>query len=251
MNILITRPSPDGENLVNQLTAIGKSAYHLPLIYFSSGKTLSLITKQLNSLSKGDFLFIVSQYAVKYAHHQLLNMGSHWPTTIQYYAIGKKTSLKMYLLSGVLAKYPRYEETSENLLQFPELIYHIAGRQALILKGNNGGRNFLQNTLQNRGASVSCCECYTRQPFQYDGTEQYNRMLDLNVNIIVVTTGDMLKQLYYLIPYNYRKTWLLQCLLVVVSLRIAHLARHLGWKEIIITKSADNNAIFMALIENT
>lgn len=251
MNILITRPSPYGEELVKKLLSIGKLAYHLPLIYFSSGKTLSSIKNQLNSLSKGDFLFIVSQHAVKYAHNHLLRVGMSWPTTIKYYSIGRKTSLKMYLLSGIQSKYPSHEETSESLLQIPELIYHISGHQALILKGNNGGRNLLKNTLQKRGASVLCCECYTRRAFQYNGIIEYHRMLALNIKIIVVTTESMLKQLFYLIPNYYRKKWLLQCNLIVVSSRLATLAHNLGWEKIIITKSANNNSILISLIQNT
>lgn len=250
MNILITRPSPYGEELVEKLISIGKLAHHLPLIYFDSGKNLPLIEKKLNSLSKGDFLFIVSQHAVKYAHYYLLNSGILWPNTLKYYTIGRKTSLKMYTLSGIQSKYPLHEETSENLLQIPELISHISGHRALILKGNNGGRDFLKNTLKKRGALVCCCECYSRKTIQYNGIEQYNRMLTLKINTIVVTTGTMLEQLYQLIPYNYRYTWLLKCRLIVVSLRLAKLAQKLGWTNIIITKSANNHSILTTLIQN-
>lgn len=250
MNILITRPSPYGEELVSKLLSIGKLAYHFPLIYFSSGKTLSSIKQHLHSLTTGDFLFIVSQHAVKYAHHQLLTMGINWPTTVKYYTIGRKTSIKMQTLSGIVSKFPTQEETSENLLQFPELIHHISGRRVLILRGNNGGRNFLKNTLQKRGALVLCCECYTRKEFKYNGIQQCNRMLTLKINIIVVTTGEMLKQLYYLIPCYYRNTWLLKCRLIVVSYRQAILAKNFGWTDIIITKSSNNNAIFITLLEN-
>lgn len=249
MNILITRPSPYGEELVNQLLSMGKLAYHLPLIYFSPGKTLSLIKNQLNSLSKGDFLFIVSQHAVKYAHHYLLKLGISWPTSIKYYTIGYKTSLQMYLLSGISSKYPTTEETSEGLLQMPELIHNISGHQALILKGNNGGRDVLEKTLKTRGMSVLCCECYSRNLFQYNGLEKYQILSKLNIKIIVVTTGAMLKQLYYLIPKYYHKIWLLQCQLIVVSTRLANLAYNLGWKHIIISKSANNNSIFNELLK--
>lgn len=250
MNILITRPFPEGEELVKKLISIGKFAYHLPLIYFTPGATLSLIKKQLNFLSPGDFLFIISQHAAQYAHLQLLNMKTYWPAKIKYYAIGHKTSLTMYTLSGIKSKYPKNHATSENLLQLPELTYNISGRHALILKGNNG-RTLIQDTLQKRGVSVLCCECYTRHPLLYNGTEQYERMLMLNITIIVVTTEEILKQLYYLIPKKYRETWLIQCQLIVVSTRLAKLARILGWTKIIITESANNYSIFMTLIQHT
>lgn len=250
MNILITRPSPDGEELVEKLLSIGKFAYHLPFIYFSPGSTLTLIKTKLNFLSTGDYLFIVSKHAVHYAHLQLLNMKTKWPTKIIYYSIGYATSLKMYNLSGIQSKYPKKEATSENLLQFPELIHNTHGRRALILKGNNG-RNLLRDTLQKRGISVFCCECYTRREFEYNGIEQYNHMLMLNIKIIVVTTEEVLKKLYYLIPKNHRITWLIRCRLIVVSLRLKNLAQKFGWTDIITTHSANNNSIFMTLIKYT
>lgn len=250
MNILITRPSPDGEKLVNKLLSIGKSAYHLPLIYFSPGTTLSLIKKKLSFLSNGDLLFIMSKRAVRYAHQQLLNMNTYWPPAITYYSIGEKTSLKMYTLSGIQSKYPKNQETSENLLQLPELTHNISGRRALILKGNNG-RNLLQNTLQKRGVLVYCCECYTRKLYKYNSIEQYTRMLMLNITTIVVTSEEILKQLYYLIPKNCRKTWLIQCRLIVVSSRLAYIAQKLGWTDIIITHSANNHSIFTKIIKYT
>lgn len=44
------------------------------------------------------------------------------------------------------------------------------------------------------------------------------------VTTIVVTSGEMLQQLWSLIPQWYREHWLLRCRLLVVSERLAHLA---------------------------
>jgi uroporphyrinogen-III synthase len=46
----------------------------------------------------------------------------------------------------------------------------------------------------------------------------------------VVTSGEMLQQLFTLIPLWYRENWLLRCRLLVVSERLANLARELGWQ---------------------
>ncbi len=43
------------------------------------------------------------------------------------------------------------------------------------------------------------------------------------VTTIVVTSGEMLQQLWSLIPQWYREHWLLRCRLLVVSERLAHL----------------------------
>ncbi|URJ30519.1 uroporphyrinogen-III synthase [Candidatus Blochmannia vicinus (nom. nud.)] len=249
MSILITRPSPYGEKLVNKLLSIGKFAYHLPLICFSTGKTLSFLEQRLNLLSTGDLLCIVSQNAIKYAHSQLLSLGISWPTRLVYYSIGRATSIKMYKLSGIAPKYPKDKETSENLLQLPELIYSY-GKRVLILRGSNG-RTVLDDTLQKRGALVLSCECYRRQLLQYNREEQSCRLLELNIKTVVVTSGEILKQLYYLIPKFYRTSWLIRCRLIVVSLRLAKLAKSLGWTDIIIACSANNDVLTHVLIKNS
>ncbi|HAP81823.1 MAG TPA: uroporphyrinogen-III synthase, partial [Enterobacteriaceae bacterium] len=67
MNILVTRPSPAGEELVSRLRAQGKVAWSLPLIEFSPGRELSALPELLASLSPDDLLFALSQHAVSYA----------------------------------------------------------------------------------------------------------------------------------------------------------------------------------------
>ncbi|MNC75829.1 uroporphyrinogen-III synthase [compost metagenome] len=57
----------------------------------------------------------------------------------------------------------------------------------------------------------------------------------------------MLQQLYALIPEWYRKNWLLHCRLLVVSERLADLARELGWQDIRVADNADNDALLRAL----
>lgn len=57
----------------------------------------------------------------------------------------------------------------------------------------------------------------------------------------------MLQQLWSLIPQWYREQWLLHCRVVVVSERLALQARELGWQEIQVADSADNDALLRAL----
>ncbi|WP_058911778.1 uroporphyrinogen-III synthase [Entomohabitans teleogrylli] len=245
MSILVTRPSPAGEQLVSRLRAQGREAWHLPLIEFSPGQGLSALPGQLNDLRPSDLAFVLSRQAVSFAHGELSRRGIAWPGGIQWFAIGRATALALHQVSGLPVSYPLDREISEVLLQLPEL-QNISGKRALILRGN-GGRELLAETLTQRGADVAYCECYQRQDRHYDGTEEAGRWQARGVSTLVITSGEMLHQLFALIPDWYRTSWLLRCRLIVVSERLANQARELGWQDIRIADNADNDALLRAL----
>lgn len=246
MSILVTRPSPSGEKLVNRLRANGKLAWHLPLIEFLPGADLPLLAQRFNVLSEDDLLFIVSQHAIHYAHSWLVKLAMPWPVRPHYYAVGRTTGLQLHGLSGLPVSYPREGETSEDLLRLPALA-QIQGRRACILRGNVG-REMLEKTLRQRGVQVEYCECYQRRLLYYDGNEQGGRLMALGINTLVITSGEMLQQFYNLLPACYRNSWLLKCRLIVVSKRLAILAHQLGWVNIVVADTADNDALMRALL---
>ncbi|MBJ7223063.1 MULTISPECIES: uroporphyrinogen-III synthase [unclassified Brenneria] len=245
MTILVTRPSPAGEQLVTRLRKRGYSAYHSPLIEFSPGDELAQLPARLAALRPGDLIFALSQHAIDYADPLLARTGAGWPQTPAYYAIGRATALALHKVSARHVAYPEGRETSETLLQLPEL-QHINGKQALLLRGN-GGRELLGAILAERGAQVSYCECYRRSPVYYDGLEQSRHWQQAGIDRLVITSGEMLQQIYTLVPDYYRASWLLGCQLIVVSERLAAQARQLGWHNIRVADNADNDALMRAL----
>jgi len=245
MSILVTRPSPAGDQLVSRLRTLGQVAWSFPLIEFSPGRELPLLTSHLAALQAGDMLFALSQHAVEFAHARLQQEGQRWPDAPGYFAIGRTTALALHTESGKDIRYPLDREISEVLLQLPEL-QNVVGKRALILRGN-GGRELLGDTLRERGAEVTFCECYQRSNKDYDGAEEAMRWQSRGVTTLVVTSGEMLQHLWSLIPQWYRENWLLRCRLLVVSERLANLARELGWQDIRIADNADNDALLRAL----
>ena len=141
--------------------------------------------------------------------------------------------------------WPHEEEISEVLIQLPAL-QAVAGKRALILRGN-GGRELLAETLLARGAQVEFIECYQRCEKNYHGAEEGRRWRDRGIETLVVTSGEMLQQLYQLFPDVDRDEWLLHCRLIVVSERLATLARRLGWANICVAGGADNDALLRAI----
>lgn len=245
MSILVTRPLPQGEELVSRLRALGRVAWSFPLIEFTPGRELAALPRQLAALGADDLLFALSQHAVEFAHARLLQESQRWPADPAYFSIGRTTALALHTVSGKNIRYPLDREISEVLLQLPEL-QNIAGKKALILRGN-GGRELLGDTLRDRGAEVTFCECYQRCAKYYDGAEEAMRWQSRGVTTLVVTSGEMLQQLWSLIPQWYREQWLLHCSLIVVSERLALQARELGWQDIQVADNADNDALLRAL----
>lgn len=245
MSILVTRPSPAGEELVSRLRTLGLVAWSFPLIEFTPGRELPSLPERLTALRADDMVFVLSQHAVAFAHAYLQQAGLRFPAEPHYFAIGRSTALALHTVSGINVRYPHDREISEVLLQLPEL-QSVHGKHALILRGN-GGRELLAETLAERGAQVEFCECYQRSAKLYDGAEEAMRWHTRGVTTLVVTSGEMMRQLFSLIPPWYRENWLLRCRLVVVSERLAHLARELGWQDIRVADNADNDALLRAL----
>ncbi|WP_392421086.1 uroporphyrinogen-III synthase [Edwardsiella piscicida] len=245
MSILVTRPSPAGEQLVERLRALGMEAWHTPLIDVAPGRQLALLPEAVAALQRGDLLLAVSRHAVLYAAEALRLAGRGWPTTPRYAAIGHSTAQSLGATCHQPVIFPPAPETSEALLALPA-IRQLRARRALILRGN-GGRDLIADALRARGVSVTLCECYRRVAIAYPGDELCARWRQQKVSTLVVTSGEMLQQLYDLVPEYDRQRWLLSCRLIVVSERLAQRARDLGWQEIRVAESANNDALLRTL----
>ena len=241
MTILVTRPEPAAAELVSRLHALGKQAWSLPLIEFAPGVDLPHLPQKLADLQPGDLVFILSQQVIRYAQHAV----TAWPAGLDYYAIGRSTALAFHTVSGQQVTWPHAHETSEELIQLNTL-QQVAHKRALILRGNPG-RELLAETLTQRGAEVSFAACYQRCQKHYNGATEGRRWRDRGVSVLVVTSGEMLQQLFSLFPAIDREEWLLNCRLIVVSERLATLAAGLGWQDIQVADGADNDALLRAL----
>ncbi|NBN44277.1 uroporphyrinogen-III synthase [Proteus sp. G2626] len=245
MSILITRPDPAGKELTQRLIDAGKIAFQAPLIEIIAGRELSLLDAKLKSLRAGDCVFLLSKNAVSYANWQLNQLQQSWPDTLSYYGIGKSTAKDFQHLSSFPICYPEQGETSEDLLELPAL-HQVKNKRILLLRGNSG-RDLLATTLRQRGAIVDTCECYQRLFIHYPPEAFALQWEKAQVDTLVVTSGEMLQQLFDLVAEP-KKAWLLNCHLLVVSERLATIAKTLGWETVTVAESANNDALFRALI---
>lgn len=246
MSILVTRPNPEGQKLVNQLHSIGLQAWSMPLITFHPSEELKYLIGRLRRLNDGDYVFLLSRWSIRYAHPTLLAYGErNWPENLIYYAVGSSTASEFYEASSYSAKYPKNKESSEGLINLvsPQ---EMRDKNVLVLCGSNS-RMLLARTLVYLGAIVTFSECYKYHLIPYDGSIEGYRWRDIGIKTLVVTSSMILMQLFRLFPIQHREEWLLGCELVVISQRLATIAKSLGWKKIYIAAGASNESLLHSL----
>lgn len=231
--VLITRPSPEGEQLCQLLQAEGISALHQPLITILPGEQQQALATYL---CRADIVIAVSKSAVCWADRQLMAHKQGWPASPCYLAVGQKTADKLSQVSGQTVHWPGISD-SEHLLQLPEL-RSVQGQQVVILRGN-GGRELIRHALQRRGALVQYCEVYRRQELELDGPALVNEWQKQHVDHIVVTSAEQLSLLTGSLPEEHLG-WLQQQCLLVPSQRVADIALRMGFHVVKVTGSASN-----------
>lgn len=187
----------------------------------------------------GDLIFVLSKTLIPYLECLFERNPLSWPQSVSYYAIGQSTAQAWQKFAPVRIRYPPGEETSEGLLALLNL-QSLKHKKALILRGN-GGRALLGDTLKKRGTQIIYCECYQRHLIDHDGMQKSTEWQQLKIDTLVVTSGEMLQRIYDLVPEEARFSWLIQCRLIVVSVRLADMAAQLGWHQIHIAQNADKS----------
>ena len=231
--IYITRPSPEGDVLTQQLNQANIPATHLPFFKISVGKGLNNLQQKLNQLTASDIVIVVSPQV----SHMISQYQSKlsFPKHLRYFAIGKKSAELFSQQNGVDVNYPN-EEHSEGLLQ---LITDLQGRAVLILGGNNGRQLLFQKLAEK--ASVTSVECYVRQPITYPTTILAN---NIDQQRILVTSVDHLLQLDAYCQNKHK----CEAQLIVTSPRIFEKAKQLKWHKILQIVSANNQFLFKTIL---
>ncbi len=242
-NILVTRPEPQNQSLVNKLRDLGWSATGQPLIEITQGGELELLSHKLAQLRPQDMVIAVSANAVSYAHQQLQQERIAWPNQVNYFAIGQKTTQAWSGQAGIVSIHPEQPD-SEGLLQLP-VFSKVRNKQVLILRGN-GGRETIASQLGQRGAKIQYCETYQRIKTTLNGDILTLNWQQSGINNAIITSGEILGALLYLIPTS-AKAWFEQVQLVVPSERIAKLAKQQGLNKVQVAEGASDQALIACL----
>ena len=243
MTVLILRPEPEGQKLVDALRQYHIAATQMSLFTITSGKELNQLKSQLDKLQSTDFLIAVSINAVKEADSWLKSQNCHWSTHITYYAVGQKTAQALTKVTNCSVVAPLRQQNSEGLLEIPALKNATSG-QALILRGN-GGRELIKTRLLEQGVHVQYCETYQRQWLEGD-LNPLAQQWQQSIKTVVITSGEQLIFLNQQLS-SALKSWLHSCRLYVPSERIKKQAIQLGFTSISSVGSAANSTLITVL----
>lgn len=229
-HILVTRPTPQGDDLCALLALQGAFAYHIPTLGIQASEI------QLKTFN-ADIAIFISSNAV---HHYPFDL---FPASVDYFAVGVATAMALQQ-RGIMATQPKIS-SSEGLLNLPEL-QDVQGKEIAIFCGI-GGRELLYDTLQTRGAHCQRYEVYQR----YCALEEANRLQQLlakvTLDYVICTSGENLLCLEELAGLRFNK--LQGVPLVVISERIATIARARGFLQVrVVPAFLNNQSIVQQLI---
>lgn len=227
--LLLTRPEVLARPLAQQVQQAGGEVWILPALTIEPISISPTIIRE--QLCQSHWIIFISASAIQ--------LG--WPLIqkdiepgTQFATVGRPSAERLHKLSGHFVLHPTEGQDSEALLRL-DWSHHIEGKKILIIKGE-GGRSWLKNQLQQRGAIVSELVCYRRQGPKITHKELQDA-LD-HEPLINVQSSQTLQHLWDFSGPSLQPT-LQQQKLVVHHQRIAQQAKDLGFQKIIIIEPGD------------
>jgi uroporphyrinogen-III synthase len=238
--ILVTRPREHAVRLAEAVRDAGGEPVLFPVIEIAPPRDREALARVIAKLGQFDLAIFISESAVDKGCEAVLAVRP-WPKRPRVAAVGRTTARALERLgfAGVLA--PQGQGDSESLAALPEL-HALRGRSVVIFRGE-GGREWLRDELELRGASVEYAECYRRAPpASPDPGPLLARWQRGGIDAVSVTSGEGLANLFGLLGPT-GKNYLRATPVFVPHPRIAGLARELGVRDVVLTGPGEEAAV--------
>lgn len=225
--VWITRPESQSRSLSQLVEDAGGEGLIIPAIELSKKKIEEEERHLLEHLGAGDIVIFISPNAARFIGQAVTDPASILrDVTVLAVGSGTANALEQEGIADVIA--PERGSGSEALLELGVLQEpSVRGRKIVILRGV-GGRELLQDTLLQRGADVGIVELYYRGKPHLEAAAAENFWHQSPPDVIVITSGDGLKNLIEITPDRHRQT-LFNTPLVVISGRVRDLALASGF----------------------
>ena len=243
-NILVTRPELQAESLCNLIEEQGWHCVRFPTLKIEAVNDTT-IQHQLETIYQYDWLIFISANAVNFAVKA--NDGkidTFEETSIA--VIGSATGNVLQSFGMTVALAPESNFNSDGLLETKQM-KQVQNKSCLIVRGK-GGREFLANSLRERGAKVDYLEVYSRIMPESDNLIVIEMVQQQTLDVVTITSGDALKNLLLMLGNELHEK-LFSVPLVVISNRIKKIAENIGFKRIIVTERPADRAIIKAICD--
>nr|VFJ63912.1 MAG: uroporphyrinogen-III synthase [Candidatus Kentron sp. DK] len=254
LGVWVTRPLHQARSLAERIEAEGGHAICLPVMEIADIDDPGIVMAEIRQLADFDLAIFVSANAVERglgymaAQERNDNITARAIRTgaVPVAAIGKATAAALTTAGIPCAFSAPSPYHSESLLTHARLQSDaINGKRVIIFRGA-GGRSLLGDTLTARGARVTYAEVYRRT---LPGWRRTTPIPWDRIGIIVTTSGEGIENLFT-ITGDEERGRLCNTPLVVISERMAEIARRLGVRRRpIVAENASSNAIIAALAD--
>ncbi|WP_439105501.1 uroporphyrinogen-III synthase [Congregibacter sp.] len=241
--VLVTRPVGQADSLMSALGNAGFTPLHLPMLTIEPIDPLPGAQRQLLlDLDRFEHVIFVSANAARIGMACLQDYWPQLPLGQTYWAVGESTALNLEA-EGLEVARPQSDMSSEGLLAMDGLA-DLTSQRVLIVKGE-GGRRFLEQELEARGAKVDSLECYRRGYAAHDAQDCQRLLTGQGLALILISSGEGLERLTGLLqPLEH--TNLAMTTLLVPSQRVEGQARELGWRNVERAENASDAAMLTA-----
>lgn len=171
MRVIVTRPSAQADSWVDALEALGVKAVALPLMRICAQLDSTPVIEAWRQLATNRLVFFVSANAAAHFFAQRPH-DAHWPAGVWAGSTGPGTTAA--LQAAGLATSQIVEPSSDSAQFDSESLWQQRlcridwqGARVQIVRGD-GGREWLADTLRDRGASVNFVAAYRRSEPEWD-----------------------------------------------------------------------------------
>jgi len=154
---MITRPAHQAGPITEKLKAAGANTFLFPTLEIAPADP---DTKSQRQFHQFDIIIFISSNAIEYGLSHIQTLPP-LPDTLQFATIGKASANTFKNIFGKQADIVPTENFNSEGLLATEAMQKVANKHILIIRGN-GGREYLKNALEKRGAHVEYFTAYQR-----------------------------------------------------------------------------------------
>jgi uroporphyrinogen-III synthase len=243
LTVVVTRPRRQAGPFLDAVAAAGGTAIALPSIDIEPVR-LGAAERERCTPDAHDWTIYTSANAVEASFGQLPP-----PVHCRVAAVGRATARALESHGIVVHALPAGRADSEGLLALP-VFADLKGRRVLIVRGT-GGREFLREQLQSRGASVHVAEVYRREAATPDPAAlaaiESALSRDASRAVVAVTSVEVLDGLLDTLPDALGER-VRACALLVPGARVAHAASERRWVGPILESPTAEDAVMLATL---